>query len=98
MALNQKLTPLIAGRTIQTAEWYDNMLIIGFVDGSILKIKTSTVGMVDELYARTILKVRQRGTIMNMDFTDDNSAAINLAEATSSVMLRDQAGVLEYVD
>ena len=98
MALNQKLTPLIAGRTIQTADWNDNILSIIFLDGSSLKIKTFTIVSADGLHGHTIQKVRQRGAIINLDFTDDNSAIINLAEATSSVMLRDRAGVLEYAD
>ena len=98
MALNQKLTPLIAGRTIESTSWKDNLLSVSFSDGSVLVIKTSTMVSVDGLRGHTIRSVRQRGTMMNLDFTDGNPATIRLAEATSSVMLRDRTGMLEYVD
>ena len=47
---------------------------------------------------KKIKKVRQKGTEFDLDLEDGTTWTIHLAEATSSVMLRDQAGKLEYAD
>jgi hypothetical protein len=98
MALNKKLTPILAGRTIKSATQSDGALIISFDDGSTAKIKTGGQVPVDILTNHTIKAVRQAGTTMNLDFSDNSSVAIKLAEATSSVMLRDKENKLEYAD
>ncbi len=97
MARNQKLTPLLAGRTIQSASQSDNVLTVTFTDGSTMKIKTGAPGPAGSLPGHTVKAVRQTGTVMNLDL-DGSTATIRLAEATSSVMLRDAKGVMEYAD
>jgi hypothetical protein len=42
--------------------------------------------------------VRQKGTEFDLEFVDNSKAKITLAEETSSVMLRDKAGEMEYAD
>jgi hypothetical protein len=98
MALNQKLTPLIAGRTIETVDQDGNLLQLHFHDGSILRIKQAAPGPIEGLAQRTIKSIRQKGNVFNLDFSDRSTASIQLAEPTSSVMLRDARGVLEYAD
>lgn len=98
MALNKKLTPVIANRTIKSASQSDDILTISFSDGSTMTVKTSGQVSTDALLNRTIKAVRQQSTNINLDFTDNSSAAITLAEATSSVMLRDKDKQLEYAD
>jgi hypothetical protein len=98
MGLNRKLTPLIAGRTIRTHRYLENLLEIAFTDGSIIRIKTSAPTGLDEYYGRTLRRVRQKDTLMQLDFADDTTAEVILAEAMSSVMLRDKHGVMEYAD
>jgi hypothetical protein len=98
MALNQKLTPIIAGRVIKSIEQTDKSLSLSFADGSCMKIKTSAPATIDDLNGRTVKSIRQKGTAMTIIFDDDASASIALAEATSSVMLRDANGVMEYAD
>ena len=98
MARNRKLTPIIAGRTIRSIEQTDKLLSIHFGDESIMKIKVSEPIEIDTLTDHTVKSIRQKGTTMHFDFTDDSSATITLAEATSSVMLRDAQGVMEYAD
>ena len=46
----------------------------------------------------TIEKVRQKGTELSLDLQGGKSVTIHTVEATSSVMLRDKAGKLEYAD
>jgi len=98
MAANKKLTPLLRGRTIQAVSQIDALATISFSDGSALMIKTgSPLGQLD-FQDRRVLKVRQTGVRMNLDLDDGSTLEIRLAEAMSSVMLRDGGGTLEYAD
>ena len=98
MALNRKLTPLIAGRTVKSAAQADTVLSIGFGDGSVLRIKTAGREAAAIPAGGTVKAVRQKADALTLDFADGSSAEIKLAEATSSVMLRNSAGALEYAD
>ena len=98
MAANKKLTGIIKGRTIKTASAGDDATTITFSDGSSMKVKTGAKAQADALNGREVKAVRQQGTTLNLDFTDGSSAQVRLAEATSSVMLRDSKGTMEYAD
>jgi len=98
MKINKKLTKLIAGRTIKSFELNDQLLVIVFDDGSIIKIKTPLSELPAELKPSTIKVVYQNDDLIQMEFEDATSVQINLAEASSSVMLRDGKGVMEYAD
>ena len=98
MALNRKLTPLIAGRTVQSAVQADAVLTVGFGDGSTLRIKTAGTEAAAIPAGAAVKAVRQKADVLTLDFADGSSAEIKLAEATSSVMLRNGAGALEYAD
>ena len=94
---NKMLTKIIAGRTIASTELQDKLLLIHFVDGSIIKIKTGEPWQGD-VAQRTIRGVRQTDEVISFDFTDKSSMDVRLAEPGSSVMLRDGQGVMEYAD
>jgi hypothetical protein len=47
---------------------------------------------------RQIDKVRQEDSTLHLDFTDGSTMQIMLAGPTSSVMVRDRDGKLEYTD
>ena len=98
MSLNRKLTPLIAGRTVQATDYKDRLLDIHFSDGSNLRIKATAAPHFETWPERVIKTIRQKGTAMHIDFTDGTTAEPVLAESMSSVMLRDKAGVMEYAD
>ncbi len=98
LPLNQELTPLIAGRTIKGADYADNMLRMTFADGSIMRIKSPVPAPTDRLLNRTVEVVHQQDDVMIIGFTDRSSVEIKLAEATSSVLLRDSHGAFEYAD
>ncbi len=95
---NRKLTPIIAGRTIKAVAQNDGALNVTFSDGSNMRIKTDSEVPAGQMVGRTVKAVRQGGTEMDLDMQDGTSAAITLAEETSSVMLRDAGGELEYAD
>lgn len=98
MAANRKLTPLLSGRTVQSVSLEENLIRIAFTDGSTLRIKTALPAPEIDFSGRRVQKVRQTQALMNLDFEDGSTAEIRLAEAMSSVMLRDGQGVLEYAD
>ena len=95
---NQKLTKIIVGRTISGTSQADGLLTITFDDGSVMKIKTAASSTNNATTGGKVLKVRQQGTELNFDLEGGSTVTIQTAEATSSVMLRDKAGKLEYAD
>lgn len=97
MARNQKLTKVIAGRSIAGTEPAADALKVRFDDGSTMTVRTS--GPAKGAGAQAKVKaVRQQGTTLNLDLEDGSTVEIPTAEETSSVMLRDKNGVLEYAD
>jgi len=95
--LNRKLTPIITGRTVKSAAQADGALRIEFDDGSVMTIKLGAP-FKDSITGKKVKAVRQKATEFDLDFTDGTSAAITLAEETSSVMVRDHKSALEYAD
>ena len=98
MHSNQKLTKVIAGRTISGTTQADALLTITFSDGSTMKVKTAPSNTNSAATGGKVLKVRQDGTALTLDLEGGAALEITTAEATSSVMLRDKAGKLEYAD
>ena len=99
MAYNELLTNTIGGRTIQEITPSAGLLQVTFTDGSVMKIKTGgPLPAADTLVGRTIKGVHQADTNMDLTFTDRTTGHIKLAEATSSVILRDKDGNFEYAD
>jgi len=99
MAANHKLTKLLSGRTISgTSQSADHVLTVTFTDGSTLTVKTAPASTNTAATGGTIDKVRQQGVELDLDLKGGGSLAITTAEATSSVMLRDKDGKLEYAD
>ena len=68
-----------------------------FDNGSVMTIKTggeaggATVG-------KTVQGARQKDVTLDLDFADQSSWQITLAEATSSVMVRDKNHTMVYAD
>jgi hypothetical protein len=99
MSFNELLSNVIANRTIQAVSSAGGLLQITYNDGSIMQIKTGgPVPATDALLGRTVKTVHQSDAIMDMTFTNSSTGRIKLAEATSSVILRDKDGNLEYAD
>ena len=100
MASNQKLTRLLAGRTLQGSAQEPGLLTLTFADGPTMRVKVAAAAThATAVHAGAkVRKVRQRGTELNLDFADRTTWAGRMAEATSSVLLRDPAGTLEYAD
>ncbi|MBA2685543.1 MAG: hypothetical protein H0U66_13735 [Gemmatimonadaceae bacterium] len=100
MARNQKLTPIIKGRTITQVTWDGAAAQLHLTDGSLLRIHT-TVAPPASAPPATVGKVRavrQSLDTIAFDLEGSSSLQFSLAEPTSCVMLRDAKGALEYAD
>ena len=97
MTSNHKLTALIKGRTISGTANADNVLTITFTDGSQMTVQTQ--GSVSSAATGgTIKAVQQSGTTLALLCEDGSTQAIETAEETSSVMVRDKDHTMEYAD
>ena len=100
MSRNQKLTPIIKGRTIAQVAWDGPAAQLHFGDGSVLRIHAAAApaaGTPPATLGR-VLAVRQSLDTIAFDLEGPSSLQFALAEPTSCVMLRDAKGVLEYAD
>jgi hypothetical protein len=100
MARNQKLTPVIKGRTITKIEWDGAAALLHFGDGSVLRIHTPAPPLRNAPRAPLgkVLAVRQSLDAIAFDLDGGAVLQIPLVEPTSSVILRDAKGTLEYAD
>ena len=97
MASNHKLTGVIQGRTITGTQNAGNVLTVNFNDGSVMTVKTSGNSNSASTGGK-VKAVRQQGTRLDLDFENGTTLEVPLAEATSSVMVRDKNHVMEYAD
>ena len=97
MASNHKLAGLIQGRTITGTGNSGGALTISFDDGSKMTVQTSGSSN-SAATGGTVKAVRQQGTTLDLDFEGGGTLQIPLAEETSSVMVRDKSGTMEYAD
>ncbi|HEY7878433.1 MAG TPA: hypothetical protein VIC55_09420 [Gemmatimonadaceae bacterium] len=100
MQRNRKLTPIIAGRAIAQIGWDGATALVHFADGSVLRIRTPAPPATGALPLEigTVRAVRQSTDAIAFDLTSGATLELPLAEATSSVMLRDAKGAMEYAD
>jgi hypothetical protein len=100
MSRNQKLTPIIKGRTIAQLAWDGPAAQLHFGDGSVLRIHAAAAPATGAPPATLgkVLAVRQSLDTIAFDLEGPSSLQFALAEPTSCVMLRDAKGVLEYAD
>ena len=97
MATNHKLTSLIQGRTIAGTSNQNDLLTVAFTDNS--KMTVQTAGSSNSASTGgTVKAVRQSGTTLSLDMESGGSLDIQTAEETSSVMVRDAGGTMEYAD
>jgi hypothetical protein len=100
MYRNQKLTPIIKGRTITQLTWDGPTALLHFDNGSTLRIHTPAAPARNAPPATLgrVKAVRQSAEAISFDLDPESTLTISLAEATSCAMLRDAKGVLEYAD
>lgn len=96
-ASNHKLTSTIAGRTINGTSNADGKLTLNFSDGSHMTVKT-TGNSNSAATGGTVAKARQDSSHLYLDMEGGSTLTIPTAEPTSSVMVRNAGGAMEYAD
>ena len=95
MQRNQKLTKVIAGRTIKAATAEPGAVLILFDDQSSMKIKTAAASTVPP--GGKVKSVQEDRTELKIEFEDGSSTTLSLADPGSSVAVRDKNNMVEYL-
>lgn len=100
MRRNQKLTPIIKGRSVAQIGWEGATASLHFDDGSVMRIHTAAAPSTNDPPAALgkVRAVRQSTEVIMFDLEDGSLIEIPLAESTSCVILRNAKGALEYAD
>jgi hypothetical protein len=96
MPRNQKLTKVIAGRTVKVATTESGGVLVLFDDQSNMKIKTA--GTAETVSPGGKVKsVHEAKAEFKIEFEDGSSATFCLADPGSSVAVRDKNNAVEYL-
>jgi hypothetical protein len=95
MQRNQKLTKVIAGRTIKTITTELGSVLVLFDDQSSMKIKTAGAAAVSP--GSKAKSVHEAEAEFKIEFEDGSSATLSLADPGSSVAVQDKNNVVEYL-
>ena len=95
MPRNQKLTKVIAARTIKVATTELDGVLILFDDQSTMKINTAAAPVVSP--GGKIKSVHEAKAEFKIEFEDGSSTTFCLANPGSSVVVRDENHAVEYL-
>jgi hypothetical protein len=95
MPRNQKLSKLIAGRTIKVATVEPGSVLVLFDDQSNMKIKTAGAATIPQ--GGTVKSVHEAKAEFKIDFEDGSSTTLCLADPGSSIAVRDKNNAVEYL-
>ena len=95
MRRNQKLTKVIAGRTIEAVTIEPESVLVLFDDQSSMKVKTA--GAVAISQGSKVKSVHEAKAEFKIELEDGSSATLFLADPGSSVAVRDKNNAVEYL-
>ena len=95
MPRNQKLTKVIAGRTVKAATVQPGSVSVLFDDQSNMKIKTASAATIPP--GAKVKSVNETRSEFKIDFEDGSSATVHLTNPGSSVAVRDKNNAVEYL-
>ena len=95
MPRNQKLTKVIAGRTIKTVTTEPGSVLVLFDDQSNMKVKIA--GPATTPPGGKIKSVHEAKADFKIEFEDGSSGTFCLANPGSSVAVRDKNNAVEYL-
>jgi hypothetical protein len=95
MRRNQKLTKVIAGRTIKAVTTEPGSVLVLFDDQSSMKIKTAGAAAVSP--GSKVKSIHEAKAEFKIEFEDGSSATLCLADPGSSVAVRDENNAVEYL-
>jgi L-asparaginase II len=97
MSVNQKLTNVIRGRVIRKFKESPGELVIGFNDGSTMKIRDMETNSPPLALGAQIKEVEEEGAGFTIRCEDGTSLSIELTVPGSSVSVRDENEQVEYL-
>jgi hypothetical protein len=95
MRRNQKLTKVIAGRTIKAVTTEPGSVLVLFDDQSKMKVKATGPATISP--GGKVKSVHEAKADFRIDFEDGSSATFRLADPGSSVAVRDKNNAVEYL-
>jgi hypothetical protein len=95
MPRNQKLTKVIAGRTVKAATVELGAVLVLFDDESRMKIKTAGPAIIPP--GGKVKSVHEAKAEFKINFEDGSSATLSLADPGSSIAVRDRNNAVEYL-
>jgi hypothetical protein len=95
MPRNQKLTKVIAGRTINAVTIKPGSVLVLFDDQSSMKIKTGGAAAVSP--GSKVKSVHEAKAEFKIEFEDGSSPTLRLSDPGSSIAVRDKNNVVEYL-
>ena len=95
MPRNQKLTKVIAGRTIKAVTTEPGSVLVLFDDQSTMNIKTAVPAKISS--GAKVKSVHEAKAEFTIDFEDGSSATLHLGDPGSSVAVRDKNNAVEYL-
>lgn len=96
MHSNQKLTKIVASRTISPPTVVDGKLHFILDDGAAMDVTPADGYIYPAGKSGKITKVQQQGDDLVFVLADGTSIDIKTADASSSVFMRDKAGKVAY--
>ena len=96
MPRNQKLTKVIAGRTVQKATAEPVKLVLRFDDQSTMQVKTAGIADIFPPGGK-IKAIQEDGPEFTLQFEDGSTAALKLADPGASVAVRDKNNQVAYL-
>ena len=95
MPRNEKLTKVIAGRTVEFATVEPGAVLVLFDDESRMKIKIAGPATIPP--SGKAKSVHEAKAEFKIDFEDGSGAIFCLADPCSSVAVRDKSNAVEYL-
>jgi hypothetical protein len=95
MPRNQKLTKVIAGRTVKVATVEPGGVVVVFDDQSNMRIKTAEPATIPP--GGKVKSVHETKAEFKIEFGDGASVTFCLADPGSSVAVRDRNNAVEYL-
>jgi hypothetical protein len=97
MSVNRKLTNVIRGRVIRKFKESPGELVIGFNDGSTMKIRDMETNSPPLALGAQIKEVEEEGAGFTIRCEDGTSLSMELTIPGSSVSVRDENEQVEYL-
>ena len=96
MEINEKLTKIIRGRTIELVTQEEELVTIVFDDYSTMRVQVAGGPTINTLAESKIESVLEIGTELTLVSEDSGTTTLRLAQVGSSVTVKDEIGKIEY--